>query len=435
MSTIVQQQQQRKSKGSGSLKKLLSNLSIRKKSSKRNKATNGNPSSSTHARPLPDIPSSIWIAHVFPYLDRQSQNRLATASKDVYEATKELTLSWPSGRYRTKKPVVSLALSPDSTTLAVVYCRKTIHLWNSRRGHYRTLSGHAASVIDVQYSPDGKLLASASRSDGTVRLWSVTENYRCIRILEVHQKDLRHLKFSPTGDKLVTWGYDGIVQVSNVSTGATFSTLWRTRMEGKGCHEMVAFSMDGTTLAYGLDHQSTLAYGLDHPLVRLWDLESNTNIMLPRPQDVRSGDYAAFITAVAYSPDGIHLVVGCHVATIKFWNVTDYSYTRKIHLGSGWSSVTLITFSPDSKQIACSSDGSQIRMFHVENGTLIGLLVGHTARVEALDFNFVQLPQQPASNQNENSNGNGRMMLVSGGCDRTIRFWNLPCVKTGDTEL
>jgi hypothetical protein len=117
-------QQQRKSKQSGSLKKLLSNLSIRKKSSKKIEATNENPSSSNHAHPLPDIPSSVWIAHVFLYLDRQSQNRLATASKDIYEATKELTLSWPSGRYKTKRPVVSLALSPDSTTLAVVYCRK-----------------------------------------------------------------------------------------------------------------------------------------------------------------------------------------------------------------------------------------------------------------------------------------------------------------------
>ena len=146
-------------------------------------------------------------------------------------------------------------------------------------------------------------------------------------------------------------------------------------MELKGCHETIAFSMDGTTLAYGLDQQ----------LVRLWNLESNTNVMLPRSHDARSGDYAAFITAVAYSPDGIHLVVGCHVATIKFWNVADYSYTRKIHLGSGWSSVTLITFSPDSKQMACSSHGSQIRMFQVENGALVGLLVGHTARVEALD--------------------------------------------------
>jgi WD40 repeat protein len=99
-------------------------------------------------------------------------------------------------------------------------------------------------------------------------------------------------------------------------------------MELKGCHETVSFSMDGTMLAYGVNHR----------LVRLRDLESNINVMLPHSHDVRSGDYAAFITAVAYSPDGIHLVVGCHVATIKFWNVSDYSYTRKIHLGSGWSS-------------------------------------------------------------------------------------------------
>jgi WD40 repeat protein len=189
-------------------------------------------------------------------------------------------------------------------------------------------------------------------------------------------------------------------------------------MEVKGCHQTVAFSMDGTTLAYGLDHRSTLPYGFDYPLMRLWDLESNISVLLPQhSQGVHSGDHAALITAVAYSPDGIHLVVGCHVATIKFWNVADYSYTRKIHLGSGWSSVTLITFSPDSKQMACCSHGSQIRMSHVESGTLVGLLVGHTARVEAQDFDFVRVLQQPSSNQTGNPNPNGRMILVSGGCD------------------
>jgi WD40 repeat protein len=72
--------------------------------------------------------------------------------------------------------------------------------------------------------------------------------------------------------------------------------------------------------------------------------------------------------------------------------------------------------------------------FDVANGTLVGLLVGHTARVEAQDFDFVRVLQQPSSNQtgNGNPNPNGRMILVSGGCDRTIRFWNFPDVPLNE---
>jgi WD40 repeat protein len=429
------------SKPRGGLKKLWSNMSIRRhKSSKKTDDL-----SLRH----PEIPSSVWISHIFPCLDRQSQNRLAEASRDVYEYTRNLQQlpCWPQGRCKVKNPISSLALSPDGTTLAVAYeGRKKVSLWNSRQGYYRSLVGHTSSIMAVQYSPDGMLLASASRNDGTVRLWrrrsaaatttavpvlADQEDYQCVQILEVRHRDLRYLKFSPKGDKLVTWGNDGSLRVFNVSDGASVRTIWKTSQQNDAieCQDTVAFSMDGTTLAYVLDHQ----------VVRLWNFETYTDTLLEQPHGRRrrrSGNQhhsttTALTTALAYSPDNQYLVIGCHVATINFYNVADYSYTRNIylgqsantrsiHLGSGWSSVTLITFSSDGKQMACTTRGSQIHLLSVSKLVPVDIMCGHTARVEALAF------CQPQ---------HGRLMLVSGGLDRTVRFWNLPTKEQLDMRI
>jgi WD40 repeat protein len=98
--------------------------------------------------------------------------------------------------------VRSLSFSPNSKLLASASDDYTVRLWDAQTGVSQgVLEGHSNGVTAVAFSADGHLLASASE-DHTVRLW----NWKPRAIKRILQFDgkLKECFFSAQGSYLVT---------------------------------------------------------------------------------------------------------------------------------------------------------------------------------------------------------------------------------------
>uniref|UniRef100_A0A672SB73 Notchless protein homolog 1 n=1 Tax=Sinocyclocheilus grahami TaxID=75366 RepID=A0A672SB73_SINGR len=116
-----------------------------------------------------------------------------------------------------KKPVARLTghqalvnevlFSPDTRLIASASFDKSIKIWDGKTGKYLTsLRGHVGPVYQVAWSADSRLLVSGS-SDSTLKVWDIKKG-KLNADLPGHADEIFAVDWSPDGQRVASGGKD-----------------------------------------------------------------------------------------------------------------------------------------------------------------------------------------------------------------------------------
>jgi WD40 repeat protein/serine/threonine protein kinase len=308
----------------------------------------------------------------------------------------------------------------------------------------KPLVGHRGPIQNVEISPDGRWIVTASR-DNTVRLWDLSAENPAAdsRILLGESLETPAVAFSAdsrwivtAGQSLRLWDLTAADPAANhrVLNGGqgSFSVTCLTITPDR--RRVVAGDFNGSAFVWDLadpdarprvlaGHQKNieclavsadsrwLATGGGDGVVRLWDLAAGDFGVIPRLLKGHTDQ----ISSLAFSPDGRHLVTGSYDETARIWDLNAADPAAESRVLSHPRVVGCVGISPDGRWIVTGSDQARIWDLGAEGSAAESrLLVGHQQAVRSVAFS------------------RDSQMVVTGSWDKTAIVWNI--TQTEPTE-
>jgi WD40 repeat protein len=301
------------------------------------------------------------------------------------------------------------------------------------------------------FSPDGTRIATASK-DRTVRIVRA-DGTGVPQALFGHAEKVIGVAFAPSGDRLLSFGFDPVPRLWNVETGALMSVLSGvpahpsaalrarlgqplspsagplvTLLGHTGGINGIAFSPDGTRLVTASSDLSARTWdaktgapiarheigklvngaawspdgtrvvlAADDPAVQVWSPDDDRVVKLV-------GHHLA-VYAVAWAAAGDRIVSCGEDGEILVWDAKSASLARK--LGERAEKACRATaFSIDGKRVAVGSIDGNLRVFDVETGALAWSVQAHRTWINGVAFS-------PTDSRR----------LATSGIDQFVRLW------------
>ncbi|MEG4456932.1 nSTAND1 domain-containing NTPase [Microcoleus sp. N9_A1] len=300
--------------------------------------------------------------------------------------------------------VKDVSISPDGQLIASASKDGTVKIWDKNGKLISTWSRNLAEnetksiwsqISSINFSPDSQLIAFADhqnillmdRSGKIVRTLKYQEDEMPLSLAEF---GIGSVSFSPDGQMIASGGGDDEIRLQTLE-GKLIAVLKHTNDSGDPNIMNISFSSDNQMIASAdMDGE-----------IRLWSrdgkLFKKINHSNKPPVDRKT------VFSVAFSPDSQTFVSAGDDGIVRLWKkngtlVTNFSGHK--------DGVTSVAFSADGKLIATASKDNTIKIWKI-SGKLLTTITGHSGAINKVNFT-------PDGQK-----------LVTASDDGTVRVWQI----------
>ncbi|WP_372369462.1 protein kinase [Candidatus Uabimicrobium sp. HlEnr_7] len=325
----------------------------------------------------------------------------------------------------TQQQIADIEISPNESILASANGHN-ITFWNIQTGkQIKKLSAHQNRITDIDFSQDGKLIASCSE-DKTISVWN-SNTYKKIQHILGHTATVNDVIFE--GKTIVSASQDRTTRFWDIKSGkeihiipnstiitdinidqnkkilamaGTDSAIYIADLTTKKITTKLEGHLEEVTdIHFNKSGNTIVSVSLDKT-VRLWDMKTK------KEQNNIHG-HSHYVYSVAFHPTRELVASASHDKTIRLWKMTTGEHYQLLtgHTGE----VNCVAFSPNGKILASCGYDNSIKLWNIKTASNIHTFLGHEEGVLSVQFS-----------------GDGKY-LVSASEDKTIKLWNVATKK------